>query len=71
MILNELMAQHDDDTTLLFTSLPPPERGSANSYERSSAYLASLRCLLAGLKPSVAIASREQVVRLARRRSDG
>ena len=65
MILNELMAQHADDTTLLFTSLPPPERGSADSYERSSAYLASLRALLAGLPPSVAVAGREQVMTTA------
>ncbi|CAH7687997.1 amino acid permease-domain-containing protein [Phakopsora pachyrhizi] len=61
--LNELIRfNSDDETAIIFTSLPPPEIGSSNSYEGSLRYLDQLESFLEGLPPVLAIYAKQFTV---------
>ncbi|KAH9821694.1 hypothetical protein DFH28DRAFT_950343 [Melampsora americana] len=73
--LNELMKLHSnsgsdleeeeegkEETALIFTSLPPPDLGSSNSYENSSKYLNEIESFLDGLPPVLAIYAKQLTV---------
>lgn len=61
--LNELISVNSgDDTAIIFTSLPSPDPGTSDSYERSSRYLEHLDTFFAGLPPVLAINGRQMSV---------
>ncbi|KAL2812851.1 amino acid permease-domain-containing protein [Aspergillus granulosus] len=64
LILNELMAQHSGDTAVIFTTLPSPLEGTAESEEASRSYLSDLSLLWQGLPPCLLVHSNSMTVTL-------
>ncbi|CAF9929163.1 MAG: hypothetical protein GOMPHAMPRED_005333 [Gomphillus americanus] len=62
LILNELMQSQSENTAVVFTTLPGPEEGTAESEEDSLAYLSDLEVLLEGLPPVMLIHSNNMTV---------
>ncbi|KAK1760858.1 amino acid permease-domain-containing protein [Echria macrotheca] len=63
LILNELMRQNsDDDTAVLFTTLPIPEEGTCLSEEASLAYLSDVEVLCNELPPVLLVLSNNMTV---------
>lgn len=64
LILNELMAKHSEDTAVLFTTLPSPLEGTAESEAASQSYLSDLSVLWQGLPPCLLVHSNSMTVTL-------
>ncbi|KAJ0419986.1 amino acid permease-domain-containing protein [Aspergillus carlsbadensis] len=64
LILNELMAKHSGDTAVIFTTLPSPLEGTAESEEASQSYLSDLSLLWQGLPPCLLVHSNSMTVTL-------
>ncbi|PLB54500.1 putative cation chloride cotransporter [Aspergillus steynii IBT 23096] len=62
LILNELMAQHSSDTAVIFTTLPAPFEGTAQSEATSESYLSDLEVLWQGLPPCLLVHSNSMTV---------
>lgn len=62
LILNELIESQSDETAVLFTTLPGPDVGTADSEEDSIGYLNDLEVLLSGLPPVMLIHSNNMTV---------
>ncbi|GFN12939.1 putative cation chloride cotransporter [Aspergillus tubingensis] len=62
LILNELMNQHSDDTAVLFTTLPSPSEGTAQSEAASASYLSDLTVFWQGLPPCLLVHSNSMTV---------
>lgn len=62
LILNELMAQHSSDTAVIFTTLPAPFEGTAQSEVTSESYLSDLDVLWQGLPPCLLVHSNSMTV---------
>ncbi|KAL4921307.1 amino acid permease-domain-containing protein [Aspergillus aurantiobrunneus] len=64
LILNELMAKHSKDTAVIFTTLPSPLEGTAESEAASQSYLSDLSVLWQGLPPCLLVHSNSMTVTL-------
>lgn len=64
LILNELMARHSEDTAVVFTTLPSPLEGTAQSEAASQSYLSDLSVLWQGLPPCLLVHSNSMTVTL-------
>ncbi|KAL4906539.1 hypothetical protein BDW74DRAFT_167184 [Aspergillus multicolor] len=64
LILNELMAKHSGDTAVIFTTLPSPVEGTAESETASQSYLSDLSVLWQGLPPCLLVHSNSMTVTL-------
>ncbi|KAL4927114.1 putative cation chloride cotransporter [Aspergillus undulatus] len=64
LILNELMAKHSEDTAVIFTTLPSPLEGTAESEAASQSYLSDLNVLWQGLPPCLLVHSNSMTVTL-------
>lgn len=64
LILNELMAKHSGDTAVIFTTLPSPLEGTADSEAASQSYLSDLSVLWQGLPPCLLVHSNSMTVTL-------
>ncbi|PTU24977.1 hypothetical protein P175DRAFT_0471691 [Aspergillus ochraceoroseus IBT 24754] len=64
LILNELMARHSKDTAVIFTTLPSPLEGTADSESDSQSYLSDLDVLWQGLPPCLLVHSNSMTVTL-------
>ncbi|KAL4973347.1 amino acid permease-domain-containing protein [Aspergillus desertorum] len=64
LILNELMAKHSGDTAVIFTTLPSPLEGTAESEAASQSYLNDLSVLWQGLPPTLLVHSNSMTVTL-------
>ncbi|KAL5050403.1 hypothetical protein BDW71DRAFT_173796 [Aspergillus fruticulosus] len=64
LILNELMAKHSGDTAVIFTTLPSPLEGTAESEAASQSYLSDLSLLWQGLPPTLLVHSNSMTVTL-------
>jgi potassium/chloride transporter 9 len=64
LILNELMAKHSGETAVIFTTLPSPLEGTAESEEASQSYLSDLSLLWQGLPPCLLVHSNSMTVTL-------
>ncbi|KAL6236059.1 hypothetical protein BDW75DRAFT_229756 [Aspergillus navahoensis] len=64
LILNELMAKHSGDTAVIFTTLPSPLEGTAESEAASQSYLSDLSVLWQGLPPTLLVHSNSMTVTL-------
>ncbi|KAL4950264.1 amino acid permease-domain-containing protein [Aspergillus filifer] len=64
LILNELMAKHSEDTAVIFTTLPSPLEGTAESEASSQSYLSDLSVLWQGLPPCLLVHSNSMTVTL-------
>ncbi|KAL5342625.1 amino acid permease-domain-containing protein [Aspergillus crustosus] len=64
LILNELMAKHSEDTAVIFTTLPSPLEGTAQSEAASQSYLSDLSVLWQGLPPCLLVHSNSMTVTL-------
>ena len=62
LILNELIQSQSENTAVVFTTLPGPEEGTAESEEDSLAYLSDLEVLLEKLPPVMLIHSNNMTV---------
>jgi solute carrier family 12 (potassium/chloride transporters), member 9 len=62
LILNELMAQHSEDTAVIFTTLPAPVEGTYKSESESLAYVSNLEVLCGGLPPTLLVHSNSMTV---------
>ena len=62
LILNELMAQHSEDTAVIFTTLPAPLEGTYKSETDSLRYVSDLEVLCGGLPPTMLIHSNSMTV---------
>ncbi|KAF9888718.1 hypothetical protein FE257_008293 [Aspergillus nanangensis] len=62
LVLNELMAQHSDETAVLFTTLPSPFEDTAQSEAASESYLSDLEVLWQGLPPCLLVHSNSMTV---------
>lgn len=62
LILNDLMAQHSDDTAVIFTTLPAPVDGTYRSETESLGYISDLEVLVGGLPPTLLIHSNSMTV---------
>ncbi|KAL4808972.1 amino acid permease-domain-containing protein [Aspergillus unguis] len=64
LILNELMTKHSEDTAVIFTTLPSPLEGTAESEAASQSYLSDLSVLWQGLPPCLLVHSNSMTVTL-------
>ncbi|KAL4755311.1 hypothetical protein BDW72DRAFT_57274 [Aspergillus terricola var. indicus] len=64
LILNELIAKHSGDTAVIFTTLPSPLEGTAESEAASRSYLSDLSVLWQGLPPTLLVHSNSMTVTL-------
>ncbi|KAL2833463.1 amino acid permease-domain-containing protein [Aspergillus cavernicola] len=64
LILNELMAKHSEGTAVIFTTLPSPLEGTAESEAASQSYLSDLGVLWQGLPPCLLVHSNSMTVTL-------
>ncbi|KAL2867976.1 putative cation chloride cotransporter [Aspergillus lucknowensis] len=64
LILNELMAKHSKATAVIFTTLPSPLEGTAESEAASKSYLSDLSVLWQGLPPCLLVHSNSMTVTL-------
>ncbi|KAL4944882.1 hypothetical protein BDV06DRAFT_186027 [Aspergillus oleicola] len=64
LILNELMAKHSKDTAVIFTTLPSPLEGTAESEAASQSYLSDLSVLWQDLPPCLLVHSNSMTVTL-------
>ncbi|KAE8147679.1 cation chloride cotransporter [Aspergillus avenaceus] len=62
LILNELMAEHSEETAVIFTTLPSPMEGTAQSEAASESYLSDLDVLWQGLPPCLLVHSNSMTV---------
>ncbi|GAQ07936.1 vacuolar cation-chloride cotransporter 1 [Aspergillus lentulus] len=62
LILNELMARQSSQTAVIFTTLPSPSEGTAESEETSESYLSDLEVLWQGLPPCLLVHSNSMTV---------
>ncbi|RHZ50164.1 putative cation chloride cotransporter [Aspergillus thermomutatus] len=62
LILNELMARQSSQTAVIFTTLPSPSEGTAQSEETSESYLSDLEVLWQGLPPCLLVHSNSMTV---------
>ena len=62
LILNELIKSQSDETAVVFTTLPGPDVGTADSEEDSLGYLNDVEVLLTGLPPVMLIHSNNMTV---------
>jgi potassium/chloride transporter 9 len=62
LILNELMAGHSRETAVIFTTLPSPTEGTAQSEATSESYLSDLEVLWQGLPPCLLVHSNSMTV---------
>ncbi|KAF7121666.1 hypothetical protein CNMCM5793_009138 [Aspergillus hiratsukae] len=62
LILNELMARQSSETAVIFTTLPSPTEGTADSEEASASYLSDLEVLWQGLPPCLLVHSNSMTV---------
>jgi potassium/chloride transporter 9 len=64
LILNELMAKYSEETAVIFTTLPSPLEGTAESEAASQSYLSDLSVLWQGLPPTLLVHSNSMTVTL-------
>jgi potassium/chloride transporter 9 len=62
LILNELMRSQSEDTAVLFTTLPSPLAGTADSEAESVKYISDLEVLTQGLPPVLLVHSNSMTV---------
>ncbi|RAL08949.1 putative cation chloride cotransporter [Aspergillus homomorphus CBS 101889] len=62
LILNELMARHSEHTAVVFTTLPSPSEGTAQSEAASASYLSDLEIFWQGLPPCLLVHSNSMTV---------
>ncbi|PYH47422.1 putative cation chloride cotransporter [Aspergillus saccharolyticus JOP 1030-1] len=62
LILNELMVRHSEDTAVVFTTLPSPSEGTAQSEAASASYLSDLEIFWQGLPPCLLVHSNSMTV---------